>query len=544
MANKFNNFFLNIADKLNEKIINKNSRYQDYLRNPNRSSFSLKETEPGELIKIINSLDSKKSGDYYHISPSDVKNNSQAVAQCLTIIFNKCMVEGHFPDALKLAKVIPLHKGDSVLTVSNYRPISLLPIFSKIFERLIYNQLIDFINKNKILDDLQFGFQKNKSTEHAISSIVNNINSDSALKKSFYCIFLDFSKAFDTVNHKILIEKLKYYGVKGQALSLFDSYLSNRSQVVEVNGVISDKGNIKHGVPQGSILGPLLFLLYINDISESSRVLKFFLFADDTTVYYSANPKSQNTEEILNTELEKVACWLSANRLSLNVKKSNFLHFHQGRSKKIPLKLKLNGTLIEEKETAKYLGTFLDNKLSWKSQIQHIKITLARNIGLISKIRHFAKETCQKLFHSLILPHINYNILNWTCTHKSNLKPIENKIKKAIRIISFSQSKNDHTGPLFLNNNILPFHDHTQLRRACFMWKVKNNYTPSSISQVFTKNQYNQKFIVPHVSCEHEKNRFVYKNTLSWRLVPECIKNATTLDSFKKKYKQYLIEKL
>ena len=146
----------------------------------------------------------------------------------------------------------------------------------------------------------------------------------SQIKKSSYCIFLDFSKAFDTVNHQILVEKLKYYGVHGKTLLLFESYLSNRTQVVEVNGKMSEKGLIKHGVPQGSILGPLLFLLYINDISKSSDVLKFFLFADDTTVYYSADPKDENTEEILNTELEKVSCWLAANKLSLNVKKIQF----------------------------------------------------------------------------------------------------------------------------------------------------------------------------------------------------------------------------
>jgi hypothetical protein len=265
--------------------------------------------------------------------------------------------------------------------------------------------------------------------------------------------------------------------VKNQSLALFRSYLSDRSQVVEVNGVLSDKGTIKHGVPQGSILGPLLFLLYINDISKSSEILKFFLFADDTTVFYSANPNDKNTENILNKELEKVSCWLAANKLSLNVKKSNFLHFHKkGNSCKIPLNLILNGTPVEEKETAKYLGTFIDNKLSWKAQIQHIKTKLARNIGLISKIRHYAKDACLKLYHSLIQSHINYNILNWTCTHNSTIDPINKKVKKAIRVVSFAQTKYEHTPPLFKSLKILPFPEHLQHRRACFMWKVKNEY--------------------------------------------------------------------
>ena len=175
VANKFNDFFLNIADKLSAKIVNKNSSHQDYLKNPNKSKFCLKETTPDEVIKVVNKLDSKKSSDYYNISPEIVLISNQVVSDSLAIIFNRCIKEGCFPNALKLAKVIPIHKGDSVLTVSNYRPISLLPIFSKIIERLIYNQFIEYIESNKILSELQFGFQRNKSTEHAISAIFTNI---------------------------------------------------------------------------------------------------------------------------------------------------------------------------------------------------------------------------------------------------------------------------------------------------------------------------------------------------------------------------------
>ena len=175
--------------------------------------------------------------------------------------------------------------------------------------------------------------------------------------------FLDFAKAFDTVNHDILLEKLKYYGFRDKSHALLESYLSNRVQRTEVNGVLSDEGIIKHGVPQGSVLGPLLFLLYINDISESSKILKFFLFADDTTVYYSDKLNSQ-TEKLLNCELEKVSNWLSANKLSLNVKKSNFLHFHHGKYKKQILNIRIDNIPVEEKAFTKYLGAFIDNKLT------------------------------------------------------------------------------------------------------------------------------------------------------------------------------------
>ena len=320
VANKFNNYFINVADKLCSKIANKNTKFQDYLRNPNTSKLFLTETTPDEIVKIINDLDPKKSCDIYDISPKYVISTRQSVAHMLTIIFNRSIREGKFPQAMKIAKIIALHKGDSVLSVKNYRPISLLPIFSKIFERLAYNRLIKFVEDNNILSPNQYGFQKGKSTENAVTAIVSQILKAKERKESSYCIFLDFAKAFDTVNHEILIHKLNYYGIQDQALEWFRSYLSNRTQFTQIGDTLSDIGYVKHGVPQGSVLGPLLFLIYINDITEASTILKFYLFADDTTVFYSdkTNPE---TEALLNLELSKVSDWLAANKLSLNVGK-------------------------------------------------------------------------------------------------------------------------------------------------------------------------------------------------------------------------------
>ena len=345
------------------------------------------------------------------------------------------------------------------------------------------------------------------------------------------------------MNHNILIEKLRYYGVTGSTLDLFESYLTNRTQVVEVNGKLSDKGVIKHGVPQGSILGPLLFLLYINDISHSSEILKFFLFADDTTVYYSADPSDNDTESVLNRELENVSSWLAANKLSLNVKKSNFLHFHYGKSSKKALNIEINGTPVEEKQTTKYLGIFIDNKLNWKPQIQHVKAKLARGIGMVSKIRYYLDEaSLLKMYHSFVQSHVTYNLLNWSCTHQSFLKPIETKIKKAIRTISFSKTKYDHTSPLFKKHEILPFFDLVQLKKASLMWQVTHGYAPSTISNLFTRNQQNQlRFVLPRIKNEHDKLLLVYSSIKSWNLFTDSIKSTSTFSSFKAKCKKQLL---
>ena len=235
----------------------------------------------------------------------------------------------------------------------NYRPISVLPIFSKMMERLMYNRLLSFIKKHDILYEHQYGFQAGKSTELAINSLLGNITEAFEEKKRIICIFLDFSKAFDTVNHQILLKKLHYYGIRGHALKWFESYLSKRKQRVSIGDTNSEIGMLTCGVPQGNILGPLLFLLYINDITKSSNLLKFLLFADDTCLSYSFKP-NENPESIINKELKKVTDWLVANRLSLNVDKSNYLIFSLIK-KREKFNISMDNEILQEKE----------HKISW-----------------------------------------------------------------------------------------------------------------------------------------------------------------------------------
>ena len=445
---------------------------------------------------------------------------------------------------MKVAKIIPIHKGDSVLSVGNYRPISLLPIFSKIFERLIYNRLTMFITENKILSELQFGFQKNKSTEQAVTSIVSALEQAKIEKKSSYCVFLDFAKAFDTVNHEILLSKLDHHGISGSSHSLFQTYLSNRVQQTEINGVLSEKGIIKHGVPQGSVLGPLLFLLYINDISESSNILKFFLFADDTTVFYS-DKTNANTENLLNCELAKVSDWLAANKLSLNVKKSNFLYFRYGNCKKHKINLTLNDTLVEEKEVTKYLGVMIDNKLNWKFHIEHVRAKLSRGNGMISKVRYYVNEQCLlNLYYSFIQSHINYNLLNWTSTYPTLLNNINTKVKSAVRLISF-KNKYEHTNPLFIKHKLLPFKDMIKYKQGNFLWKISNGYIGSPITKVFVKNSYNPlRFNLPNPSCTLEKHKIVYSSIKYWNSLPIEMRRSTTINSFNERHKKHLLNML
>ena len=250
----------------------------------------------------------------------------------MNYICNLSLKSGVFPDKMKIAKVLPLYKSNDKHNVSNYRPVSILPQFSKILEKIFEKRLREFIDKNDLLFDGQYGFRTNRSTGLAINEMVDTLIQ--AVDDNKFCIgvFIDLKKAFDTVDHSLLIKKLRYYGVRGITSKFLDSYLNNRKQFVSYNNANSSEQTIKCGVPQGSILGPLLFILYINDMYKISRLLHFIIFADDTNIFHIGN-NATNLIHVVNTELEKLTVWFEVNKLSLNVAKSNYMFFSKKKKK-------------------------------------------------------------------------------------------------------------------------------------------------------------------------------------------------------------------
>ena len=277
-----------------------------YLDKPQASSFFLSPTTPTEVENIIMSLSSTKASGPFSISTSLLKTLKGVLSIPLQLLFNCSFSTGLVPHQFKVARVVPFHKIGSSYLVSNYRPISLLSIFNKIIEKLMYNRIITYLEKFSILHNNQLGFRSKHSTTHALLLLTDKIQR-SVDDGTYSCgMFLDLCKAFDTVDHKILLAKLEYYGIRGVVYDWFASYLSNRRQFVSLFGTNSDYQIVTCGVPQGSVLGPLLFLLYINDMPKCSNILEFYLFADDTNLFFN-NPNIQNLETILNVELEKVS---------------------------------------------------------------------------------------------------------------------------------------------------------------------------------------------------------------------------------------------
>ena len=291
-------------------------------------------------------------------------------------------------------------------------------------------------------------------------------------------IFIDLKKAFDTVNHGILLKKQEHYGVKGTPLLWFESYLSNRKQCVSINGNTSDELIITHGVPQGSVLGPLLFRMFINDLPNVSKHLTFYLFADDINIYFESSDLPQ---------ICKVRKWLETNRLALNIDKTNFVIFRSQRQRLTEqIVLKIGRKKVKEESHVKVLGIMLDSNLSWKFHLADLSKKLARTAGLFYKIRHYAPtDKLNLLYHGIFAPFLSYGLSVWGLTYPSLYEPITVLQKKILKILSFSEI-NAPSGPLFDRLQILKLNDMFQLQVASFVYECTNNIVPVYFRNYFT----------------------------------------------------------
>ena len=497
IANKFNEYFINTSKLFDtsNKTISNNVKVDDYLNQSILTEFKFVFINKCQLDKIVQDLNPKQSKGVDNISTYILKKVYPSIWQPLLFLINYSLKYGEVPDSLKIANVIPIYKKDEHTDFSNYRPISILPAFSKIFEKCVQNQLYQYFKNNKLLMNSQYGFQKNCSTEMAVIDFIEYIKTEIGKKHLPIGIFLDLSKAFDTVNHSILLKKLKYYGIHNTELNWFKSYLSNRSQYVTVDSFKSDLKSIISGVPQGSILGPLLFLIYINDLNYVSNFFKAILFADDSTlgtsicfekypmkVHKTCNKHGQ--QSLINNELKKIMTWLRVNKLSLNIKKTKFMIFHnpqrQIRSNDIP-KIYIDNIEIEKVDEFNFLGIYINKHCTWKNHIFCISKKISRNIGLLSKLKFLLPKHCLKLIYfALIHSYLNYGILLWGFEAKNIFK----LQKKAVRIITKSHFL-AHTDPLFKSENILKVEDFFKSNCLKLYYKLINNQLPNNIKKLF-----------------------------------------------------------
>ena len=362
ICNNFNDYFSTIAENIltssKHPILNS---FDKYLTNSPENSSVFEPCDPSEVNLLINQLNPLKSSGPNGIPTKIMQMISNIICVPLSKIYNIPIPTGTHPDKLKNANVIPIFKKGSRLIISNYRPISLLSNLNKIFEKITYKRIYEFLEKHNILYDLQFGFRAKHSTTHALINITEKIRLALDNGKSACGIFIDLQKAFDTVNHDILLKKMNHYGFRGKINEWLRSYLCERNQKVIINGISSESRFIHHGVPQGSVLGPILFLLYINDLHNCIKNSTTFHFADDTNLLNI----SHNYKKEVNKDLKSLVQWLKANKISLNNDKTELIYFHKVNNT-IPTDnmIKLNGKKLYPSKKIKYLGVYLDETLS------------------------------------------------------------------------------------------------------------------------------------------------------------------------------------
>ena len=489
IANNFNNCFVNRGPTLASKIYSNNSfnKYLDPTKYITSSMFLYPVVEE-EVLKVSNScLKPNKSAGSDNLKPGIIRLVIHLIVKPLTHIFNLSFTTGVFPNKLKIAKVIPIFKKDEPNLYENYRPISVLPCLSKIIERLMFNRIIGFIDKHNVLFEDQYGFRPGHSTELALISATNKLYKALDKKDSAVGVFLDLSKAFDTIDHQILLNKLSFYGIRGNTLAWFHSYLCNRHQFVYYNNCSSDLYNVKCGVPQGSILGPLLFIIYMNDISNVSTESSLILFADDTNIFYQGS----DTRELQNTvcsDLSKFYDWFSANKLSLNISKTNYVVFGP-LSKNWDVTIHLNSIKIDKVNTSKFLGVYIDSNLSWSDHINSISNKISRGVGILSKLKHFIpRTTLRSLYQTLILPHLSYCCSVWSSATKTLLNKLVILQKRAIRHITNAYYL-DSTSNLFLSLNLLKLPDLININLATIAYRATNNNLPPPFVNIFRTNK-------------------------------------------------------
>ena len=367
---------------------------------------------------LFNGLDGSKTS--ISVPNTLIRMASSILSPLFTTIYNESINTEVVPDILKISRITPIYKSGNSADPNNYRPISTLSPFAKVLERLVYDQLELFLTKKKIIYDYQFGFRKGYSTEQAILEITDNIKTSIDNKEITCGVFLDFSKAFDTINHQILLRKLYKYGIRGTQLAWFSDYLVNRYQYVKIGNVESDLLRITCGIPQGSTLGPLLFTLYINDMPNCSNKLSYRIFADDTNVFYS-NSSINEIKRVMNEELNHIFQYCMINKLSINYNKANYMLLKPPNKK--TRHIIINN--IEEKAYIKYLGIYIDNNFKWTQQIKHVASKIAKNTGILNKLRYYIDlKQLKQIYYSLIYPYLNYGLMSWGNTYTSSLNKI------------------------------------------------------------------------------------------------------------------------
>lgn len=552
-ANSFNDFFINIGTKLSSTISSSQQKFGSETKIKN--SIYLTPVSENELITHISSLKNNSAPGEDGITVKVIKLTHKYLLKPLMYIINLAICTSQIPKEWKISIVTPVYKAGDSTNLTNYRPISVINNFGKIFEKCIKKRLVDFLEKENVLYQKQFGFRNNKNTEDAVFDLTNNIMSQLSNNKKCLVVFLDLAKAFDTVSHKILLEKLNDVGVRGNSLMLFQNYLTNRIQKVKINESLSSNQLITTGVPQGTVLGPILFLIYINELGKLLETGSVISYADDTAILFNAETWD-DVYQIAERGLSTVQTWLNLNLLSLNTAKTQFITFSStfvGQPYKDNIKIHQCSDIttnktqckcptIQRVSTVKYLGIMVDQHLRWTSHADHLSSKIRKLYYKFYQLRDVLNRKFLRMLYSALVESIlRYCIIVWGGLYNNSLKNLSVTQNTLLKII-FQMNRMYNTQLLYKQTEILNIRG--LYIRSCLNYLPKINKLYQTITHRYqTKSNINDLLQIPFYKKSHNQRYFMYFAPKFYNLLPSRIR-ALPSHLYKKEIKKYISQNI
>lgn len=553
IANAFNKFFINSLDNIVDSIVplHDMNYVLNFMAETKTKFHKFEKIDLQGLSSIIGDI-KKDTCDKDGITLKIIREAFEVIGNRFVDVINVSFQTGIFPNIWKLSTIIPIEKINNTSICSEFRPVNSLPIPEKLLELVAKNQLMKFIQKNDIIISEQSGFRKNHSCETSLQYVLNEWKMDISNNLIIGVVFLDFKRAFETVNRDLLILKLKKYGVEGTVLQWLTSYLENREQIVKFNDFYSEKMTIKHGIPQGSVLAPILFLLYINDISNYCKRCKLKLFADDTMLYVTG--KVEDIESKLNEDLKNIYEWTCDNNLKLNLNKTKFMivaskhNLKQLKLNKIKLNITINDFIIEEVTKFKYLGVIIDSELNFNAHCEYIKNKMAKKIGLLfrlsNKISMFAKLT---IYKSMISPHIDYCGTTLIFLNKQQILTLQKVQNRGMRAI-LGCGRYAPINTMLSVLNLMNIEQRIIYNTLIFIFKMKYGMMPpyltNKLNYVIDFHSYKTRATVNndfYVKIEYVKSNTILGKGLIWFNDLPCeIKECRNMYIFKRLCTEYI----